>query len=168
MERLTAQWGENHAVPTKFNLDFAWDMSKSEWQELQCAFDRLAAYEDTGLEPEEFKEVQEAMKPIPFGRFREVMEAERDGRCVVLPCKVGDTINAFRFSEESGLYIISDKVTAVTYNRNGYTVRTKCKFYPIKQADGYDFAPISDYPHALADYYIGSAKDAEKALEAMK
>lgn len=48
-------------------------------------FLKLAAYEDTGLEPEEIKEVQEAMNPIPFGRFHEIMEAERDGRCVVLP-----------------------------------------------------------------------------------
>lgn len=46
VERLTAQWGENHAVPTKFDLDFAWDMSKKEWQELQCIFDRLAEFED--------------------------------------------------------------------------------------------------------------------------
>lgn len=53
---------------------------------------RLAAYEDTGLEPEEIVEVQEAISPIPFGRFHNIMEAERDGRLVVLPCKVGDTV----------------------------------------------------------------------------
>lgn len=62
----------------------------------QEAVGRLAAYEDTGMEPEEIKEVQEAMKPIPFGRFREVMEAERDGRCKVDPCKVGDTVYVIR------------------------------------------------------------------------
>lgn len=104
-------------------------------------------------------------KPTNADRLRELAEADRDGRIVVLPCKVGDVINAFRFNEGKGLHVISDKVTAVTYNRNGYTVRTKCKFYPIKQADGDVFAPISDYPNALADYYIGSAEAAEKALE---
>ena len=46
---------------------------------------RLAEYEDTGMTPEEIKTVQDAVNPIPFGRFREIMEAERDGRCVVLP-----------------------------------------------------------------------------------
>jgi hypothetical protein len=52
--------------------------------------DRLAAYEDTGLEPAEIAKVQAALDTIPFGRFYEIMQAEREGRCVVLPCKVGD------------------------------------------------------------------------------
>ena len=29
---------------------------------------------------------------IPLDRLREMAEAERDGRCVVLPCKLGDTV----------------------------------------------------------------------------
>jgi hypothetical protein len=103
---------------------------------------------------------------VTFDRLRELAEADKDGRCAVLPCKVGDTINAFRFDSAKGMCVISDKVTAVTYNRNGYTVKTKCRFYPIKQADGYDFAPITDYPNALADYYIGASESAEAALKA--
>lgn len=47
-------------------------------------WERLKAYEDTGLEPEEIREVQAALAPIPFGRFRDIMEAERAGRLVVL------------------------------------------------------------------------------------
>lgn len=31
-------------------------------------------------------------RDIPFSRFEEICHAERDGRCVVLPCKVGDAI----------------------------------------------------------------------------
>ena len=27
-----------------------------------------------------------------FNRLRELVEADRDGRCVVLPCKAGDTV----------------------------------------------------------------------------
>lgn len=46
------------------------------------AIDRLAAYEDT----------REAMNPIPFGRFRDIMEAERAGWLVVMPCKIGDVV----------------------------------------------------------------------------
>lgn len=45
--------------------------------------DRLADYEDTGLTPKEIKEVQEALAPIPFGRFHDIMEAERAGRLVL-------------------------------------------------------------------------------------
>lgn len=29
---------------------------------------------------------------IPLDRLREIAEAERDGRCVVLPCGIGDTV----------------------------------------------------------------------------
>ena len=95
-------------------------------------------------------------------RLKELAEADKEGRCLVLPCKVGDTINAFRFDIDKGLYVISDKVTSVTTNRNGYTIKTKEKFYPIKEKDGYDFAPISEYPGALADYYVGTKKKLRK------
>lgn len=40
------------------------------------ALDRLAAYEDAG----------------PIDRLLELAEADKDGRLVVLPCKVGDTV----------------------------------------------------------------------------
>ena len=63
--------------------------------------DRLAAYEDTGLTPEEIKApftedtminlAAQALGVEP-SRFRELAEADKDGRCVVLPCKVGDTV----------------------------------------------------------------------------
>lgn len=56
------------------------------------AFERLAAYEDTGLEPQVITETQEWMRPISFNRIREIMNAEAEGRLVVLPCKVGDTV----------------------------------------------------------------------------
>lgn len=53
---------------------------------------KLFRYEDTGIEAEEIVAVQAALDAIPFGRFRDIMEAERDGRLVVLPCKVGDEV----------------------------------------------------------------------------
>lgn len=54
--------------------------------------DRLAAYEDTGLEPEEIKaalegaqrEFEEYDEMAPKGRLRELAQADREGRCVVL------------------------------------------------------------------------------------
>lgn len=45
--------------------------------------ERLAAYEDTGLEPLE--------SICNYTRLRELAEADKEGRIVVLPCKVGDT-----------------------------------------------------------------------------
>ena len=63
--------------------------------------ERLAAYEDTGLTPEEIKApftedtminlAAQALGVEPI-RLRELAEADKDGRVVVLPCKVGDTV----------------------------------------------------------------------------
>ena len=65
--------------------------------------DRLAAYEDTGLYPESVEELKLSMMGkeiseitefdgLPIDRLRELAEADKDGRVVVLPCKVGDTV----------------------------------------------------------------------------
>ena len=58
------------------------------------AFDRLAAYEETGLEPEEIELLAkqrglyvDACGELPLKRIRELAQADRDGRCVVLPAK---------------------------------------------------------------------------------
>ena len=65
--------------------------------------ERLAAYEDTGLTPEEIKAqftentminlAAQALGVEP-SRLRELAEADKDGRCVVLPCKVGQRVFA--------------------------------------------------------------------------
>ena len=63
--------------------------------------DRLAAYEDTGLTPEEIKapftedtmiNLAAQVLGVEPSRIRELAEADKDGRVVVLPCKVGDTV----------------------------------------------------------------------------
>lgn len=64
---------------------------------------RLAAYENSGLEPEEISDAVIAAKLMAkskivscFGvdadHVRELVEAEQDGRLVLLPCKVGDKV----------------------------------------------------------------------------
>jgi hypothetical protein len=52
-----------------------------------AVIDRLTEYEDTGMTPEDIKQVQDAVNPMPFARFREIMQAEKEGRCQVLPIK---------------------------------------------------------------------------------
>lgn len=65
----------------------------------QNAIDRLAAYEDTGLEPEAVKEHEAAYIELmtrTYGplhqKIGQWLQAEQDGRLVVLPCKVGDVV----------------------------------------------------------------------------
>lgn len=88
--------------------------------------DRLAAYEDTGLPPEDVEALKlsamgKAIAEItefdglPIDRLRELAEADKDGRVVVLPCKVGDTVY-FRTYDCNGtvdLGIQPHKVTAI-------------------------------------------------------
>ena len=82
-------------------------------RELPCKYDgnctqkevweRLKAYEDTGLMPEEVERSKLEIEAgcvkaiartygIDINRLRKFAEADRDGRVVVLPCKVGDTV----------------------------------------------------------------------------
>ena len=61
---------------------------------------RLGAYEDTGLTPGEVKSMQEehfsglemAKLHSALMELKKYQEADRAGRLVVLPCKVGDTV----------------------------------------------------------------------------
>ena len=78
MTVIDARAVKNHA------LDFYW---------------RLKAYEDTELTPEEIDMDHEAAETLRqlcrncnLDRLEKLAEADRDGRVVVLPCKVGDTL----------------------------------------------------------------------------
>lgn len=119
------------------------------------------------------KETWERLKSIEdilgvdydLDRLHELMEADRDGRCVVLPCKPGDTINAFTIGKGMCRCVVSDTVTSVITNRRGWIIKTKSKFLPIHESDGNQIAPISQYPYALADFYVGPHEAAEAALK---
>lgn len=61
-------------------------------------WERLKEYEDTGLEPEQVMELksftQGGIHKVDDGwkHVQELLQAEQDGRLVVLPCKVGDHV----------------------------------------------------------------------------
>ena len=64
----------------------------------------LKPYEDTGLEPEDIKELctdevaevartfRRMIQSGEIAHLQELLNAEQEGRLVVLPCKVGDTV----------------------------------------------------------------------------
>lgn len=92
MERLT--YFENGHWRLKIN-----GVVYSEWDFV----DRLAAYEDTGLTPGEvhslwgeWNAMMRVLNSIgSYDRLRELAEADKEGRVVVLPCKVGDVVYGF-------------------------------------------------------------------------
>lgn len=71
--------------------------------------DRLAAYEDTGREPEEvtalgklfdyaLKESKTLTEQLTLlHHIRELAEADRDGRVLILPCKLGTKVYRIRY-----------------------------------------------------------------------
>ena len=97
------------------------------------AFDRLAAYEETGLDPEELEEKQNEAYDLGYqsclnykglrwdeaeelqryreigsiDRLRELAQAEKEGRLVVLPCDVGDKLYDVTLGEVREKIVIS-------------------------------------------------------------
>lgn len=68
---------------------------QSEYIPLIDAAQRLDDYESTGMEPENIGALQEELNQYKklgdLHRLRQLVQADREGRCVVLPCKAGDT-----------------------------------------------------------------------------
>lgn len=125
--------------------------------------DRLAAYEDTWLEPEEVlpkdKADEIALKLMrladleslcSYTRLRELAEADKDGRLVVLPCNVGDTI--YHISKVRTTHFEDDKIIIDDEGRR--------KIYEMPFA-------LIHLPYIGKSYFL-TREEAEKALEAME
>lgn len=101
--------------------------------------DRLAAYEETGPEPEDMKRAfnEDAILKlagqvlgVSSDRLRELAQAKKEGRLVVLPCSIGDPvfmgtgrykITGYEEDVCDGFYIGRDgvlQVKAQNYNGN--------------------------------------------------
>lgn len=88
--------------------------------------DRLAAYEDTGLTPEEIKApftedtminlAAQALGVEP-SRLRELTEADKDGRVIILPCKVYET-DGVRVYEHTVREVIYETAGGPAFDKN--------------------------------------------------
>ena len=106
MERLTEKHylAEDHYM--KCSEDCNVDMDCVDCPAFDKLIERLAAYEDTGLTPEEIKApftedtminlAAQALGVEP-SRLRELAEADRDGRVLILPCKLGTKVYRIRY-----------------------------------------------------------------------
>ena len=131
-------------------------------QIIRQLYSALAAYEDTGLTPERCAEFARAdaegrysvmrdAEQEGVARLRELAEADKDGRLVVLPCKVGDTL--FRvFAGE----ILEHKVGNMRYL--AIQGRWDIETYP--------FCPYVE--SSIGKTIFLTREEAEAALEAMK
>ena len=157
MERLTERWGE----------DDVWVKD----HDYVSAAHRLAAYEDTGLEPEEVlpkdKADEIALKLMrlvdlenfcSYTRLRELAEADKAGRVVVTPCKVGDTV-----------YEVTNRKTISEYRVKEICVELFCTFIGWDIVAGF----VNKSVFGVSVDEIGKTvfltrEEAEKALEARK
>ena len=123
MERLT-EWNDEQTRHAYYPRCFEEPCYGGGCKINDCPFktavcDRLAAYEDTGLTPERCAEFARAdaegryivmrdAEQAGVARIRELAEADKDGRVVVLPCKVGDTV--WRIVRDGEPHITRDEV----------------------------------------------------------
>lgn len=123
MERLTEKYclAEDHYM--KCSEDCNVDMDCVDCPAFDKLIERLAAYEDTGLTPEEIKApfTEDTMinlaaqaLGVEASRLREFAEADKAGRCVVLPCRVGEKIYYL-----NGKYIIQVEVVGYKVDETG-------------------------------------------------
>ena len=101
MERLVIRIGNEHAVPTEFDMDFAFDLDKCMFDGLQRIFDQLCDLTD--ILGDEYD----------LGKLMELVQAKRKGRCIVLPCKKGDTV--WRIVHDAAPHITKDRCTDIKY-----------------------------------------------------
>ena len=121
----------------------------------------LRAYEAAGLTPAEVHSMSGewcAMMSVlnsigSYDRLRELAEADKDGRLVVLPCKLGDTV--YRIVRDAEPHITRDEV------RNMYFAddMTLC----VELVGGRIILP-----EKFGKTIFLTREEAEKALEAMK
>lgn len=169
------------------NSDGAWDVplrgdDDGAYIPSQEIIDRLAAYEDTGLEPEEVRGIKTAYDEvqIPYevvatgadaARVIRLLDADDEGRLLVLPCKVGDTIYEIDLPEYGVIvckviwidYYIgpaahiqgNEMVAAVSVSVEVIDGHGKGSCYAFEQSD-------------FGKTVFLTREDAEKALEGMK
>ena len=149
MERLTEYevvGGHVHAVPTG---------------DLDQAMMRLAAYEDTGMEPEQCENAKIIIESSfsddtsKSERIRELLKADKDGRLVVLPCKVGDR-----------LYEVTGRKTVSVYKVKAIRVELFSLFIEWDIVEGFVWQSLSGInADEIGKTVFLTREEAERALK---
>lgn len=101
-------------------------------QHQKCPYDGACSQKET------WKRLKEYEDTMPLGRVRELAQAEKDGRLVVLPCKVGDTVYRVVRRKDGGGHISPAVVSGIhmadTARGHRYQKGTE---YVVLRVDGY-------------------------------
>lgn len=130
MERLT-EWNGGQTRHAYYPRCFKEPCYGSGCKIKDCPFEtavceRLASYEDSGLTPEEIKApftedtminlAAQALGVEP-SRLRELAEADKDGRVIILPCKVYET-DGVRVYEHTVREVIYETAGGPAFDKN--------------------------------------------------
>ena len=135
-------------------------------------FLRLAAYEDTGLTPAEVSELIKDWSDLcttigecdGIDSLRELAEADKDGRLVVLPCKVGEKLWVIgRDNVPREMEFEAPNIRTVCTDEDNLCMST-CNRKP----DGYCAYRLRNDGTSIGKTVFLTREEAEKALEAMK
>lgn len=161
MERLT-KWNGSSNQHAYYPRCFEEPCNGGGCKIKDCPFEtavceRLAAYEDTGLPPERvvwMKEVVEAAFDNDTSRIERAHNlhvADKEGRCVVLPCKVGDILYRVFAGE-----IFEQRVGSMKY----FAIQGRWDI------ETYPFCPCVE--SSIGKTVFLSREEAEKALQEME
>jgi hypothetical protein len=157
MERLTEKHylGTDHYIKCSGNCNV--DMDCIDCPSFDCLVERLAAYEDTWLEPEEITAMQHTLDE--YHKVADpLLRAQADGRLVVLPCKVGDR-----------LYEVTGRKTISVYKVRAIRVELFGLFIEWDIVEGFVWQSLSGINAGeIGKTVFLTREEAEKALEAMK
>ena len=171
MERLTKRTSDGQAVMDCKKCKADWTEKHGESMEectaLYCRNrlkDRVAAYEDTRLAPAEvhsmFGEWNAMMSVLnsigSYARLRELAEADKDGRLVVLPAKT-----VFELTWDAG----SDCDLACPVSIDGHGC---CNFCDKGELCIYERKCLQEHIEQIGKTVFLTREEAKKALEAMK
>lgn len=142
-------------------------------KEVKCPYDtacsqkqvweRLKAYEDTGLTPEEIKApfTEDAMINLAAqalgvepSRLRELAVADQEGHVIVLPCKVGDVVYGFH-GEKTILPLVAKWIET---NTDGWCIAVQ-------------YTPMAPRFYRFSDFgkiVFLTREEAKKALQEME
>ena len=133
---------------------------------------RLAEYEDTGLTPGEIKSMQEehfsglemAKLHSALMELKKYQEADKDGRIVVLPCKVGGNLWVIgRDNVPREMALEAPGIRTVCTDEDNLCMST-CNRKP----DGFCAYRLRNDGTSIGKTVFLTREEAEKALEAMK
>lgn len=174
MERLTEKHylGTDHYMKCSGNCNV--DMDCIDCPSFERLVERLAAYEDSGLTPDEFHAywvfLEDLIGEQKFGEalenFRQLVKADKDGRLVVLPCKAGDVMyKLFREYTECTSY----QVRKDNYYCEGCMVPCDSREVTVIRAIQPNSLPeVVRYIEDIGKTVFLTREEAEKALGAME